>query len=91
MKKELKVAMAHFTDGFLNNGFTKQDIYAFIYRGLQRQTFHRHEITLTRFDRVDAVAEIDGYVTRHGYRIPLMITGIIKEADGKWRWYGNQQ
>jgi hypothetical protein len=91
MQKDLEAAMAYFTEGFLNNGFTKQDVYAFLYRGIQRQTFHRHQITLTRFDREGDMATVDGYVSRKGYRIPLMITRIIKEADGKWRWYGNQQ
>ena len=91
LRKDLKALMAHFTDRFLNNGYTKQDAYAFLYRGIQRQTFHRHEITLTRFDRHGDVAEIDGYVQRKGYRIPLMITAIIKDADARWRWYGNQK
>jgi methyltransferase (TIGR00027 family) len=91
MKKDLEALMTHFTDKFLNNGYTKPDIYSFLYRGIQRQTFHRHEITLTRFGREGDIVNIDGYVSRQGYRIPLMITGIIREADGKWRWYGNQR
>jgi hypothetical protein len=34
---------------------------------------------------------IDGYIARKGFRTPLMITEIVREDDGQWRWFGNQR
>gem|GEM_PF-61519 len=76
-----------FSPDFLSGGtFNRQQVMGFIWRVYQHRSIHHHAVILTRFDRVGGRARVDGYVQRKGYRTPLMISHLAKEADGRWRW-----
>lgn len=77
-----------FSPDFLSRGmFNRQQVMGFIRRVYQHRAIDHHEVILTRFDPEGSQVRIDGYVQRKGYRTPLMISHLAREADGRWRWY----
>ncbi len=89
--KDFTTLMDYFSVNYRFNGYSRENATAYIGRLYRPRPVHRHQIILTRFDRTGDTAKIDGFVQREGFRIPLLGNDIIKEADGRWRWYGNQR
>ncbi len=88
--KNLEALKDNYSESYLQDGYGKNDLIAFV-RGLfQSAEFENYDIMLTRFEQDGERAMIDGYVDRKMFRIPLMVQHIIREADGRWRWIGNQ-
>lgn len=91
VEKDYDALLEHYSPDYRYRGFTREQAVAYIQRLHRDRPLKQHKIFLTRFDQKKDKAKIDGFVQRKGYRIPLLGSDIIKEADGHWRMYGNQQ
>lgn len=89
--KDLDAFKNNYSDAYVHDGRNRTDITDFVRHTFRKADFEHFKIVLTRFDRDGDRALIDGYVDRRDYRTPLMIRHIAKEADGQWRWIGNQR
>lgn len=89
--KDLDAVMTNYSDRYSNNGRRKDMVESFIANAFRRADFDHFQVVVTRFKQEGDRARIDGFVDRKAFRSPLVITHIRKEADGKWRWYGNQR
>ena len=83
--------MENYSDRYLRNGYSKPAVTNFIRNVFRRANLEQYKIVLTRFEQNGDLAFVDGFVSRKGFRAPVVIQYIIKESDGKWRWYGNQR
>ena len=90
-RKEFDRLLEFFSENYLSNGFTREQVVGWIQGTRGKKAIHQFEIILTRFNQKGNTANIDGYIQRKGYRTPLMVNDIVKETDGRWRWYGNQR
>lgn len=75
---------------YLTNGLSKSDLVKFVTPYLSH--LKPMEIIVSRFDRKDNRAIIDGVVIYETFgAVPLspLYSSMIK-SEGKWRWYGNQ-
>lgn len=80
-----------FSSRYLSNGRTRETVVGWLKRTYEDLTVDEYKIVLTHLRMDGNRAKIDGFFNRKGFRTPLMIQDIIKEVDGQWRWYGNQQ
>lgn len=93
-RKEFNTLLEFFSKNFRSNGYTREQAVASIRWTYRDRPIHQYKIILTRFERQGNKARIDGFVQRQGFRTPFRPTGIAhiaKEADGRWRLYGNQR
>jgi methyltransferase (TIGR00027 family) len=90
-EKDFDALSGHYSPNYRYRGVGRQQAVAFIERLYRSRPPLQHKIILTRFDRIGDKAQIDGFIQRKGFRIPLLSSEIIKEADGHWRMYGNHQ
>ena len=88
---DLAGILTHFSEKYLFNGVTKQGLLPLLQRTCVDRPGRECRINLTRYEQNGNVAKIDGYFQRNGYRTPVMTPAIIKEPDGHWRWYSNQE
>jgi len=86
VSKDISKIMDHFSDNFQSEGKAKQDVQMFFNYYLKKKTFKTIKIFLTKFNRQGSKASVDGYIRADGITIPMTVSGIIKEKDGKWRW-----
>jgi len=91
VRKDFDGLSDFFSENYLSNGFTREQVVGWIQGTRGKQAIHQYAIILTRFEQKGNKARIDGYIQRKGYRRPLMALDIVKETDGRWRWYGNQR
>jgi methyltransferase (TIGR00027 family) len=92
-RKNFEALLEFFSKNFRSNGYTREQAVASIRWTYLDRPIHQYKIILTRFDRQGNKARVDGFVQRKGFRTPFKPTGIAhiaKEADGRWRLYGNQ-
>jgi hypothetical protein len=92
-RKDFDALLEFFSKNFRSNGYTREQGVASIRWTYLDRPIHQYKIILTRFDRQGNKARVDGFVQRKGFRTPFKPTGIAhiaKEADGRWRLYGNQ-
>ncbi len=89
--KDLEALKDNYSESYVQNGRGKTDLISFVQRIFQANNFENFNIVLTRFEQDGNKAIIDGFVDRKDYRTPLVIQHIAKEADGQWRWIGNQR
>ncbi len=89
--KDLEAIKDDYSESYFHDGHGKYDLISFISRMFQSGYFENYDIVLTRFEQNGGQAIIDGFVDRKDYRTPLVIQYIAKEADGRWRWIGNQK
>jgi methyltransferase (TIGR00027 family) len=88
VRREFEAVRDFFSPDYLSGGiYNREQVLGIIRRVYQHRPVHHHEVILTRFDLAGDRARVDGYVQRRGYRTPLMVTHMIKAADGRWRWY----
>ncbi len=80
-----------FSDRYLSYGRTRQTVLGWLKRRYGNRDVQEYTIVLTRLRQDGDRATIDGFFSRKGYRTPLMVNDLIREEDGRWRWYGNQQ
>ncbi len=90
-RKDFDGLLEFYSENYLSSGFTRHQVVAFIQSTRRKQAIHQYEIILTRFNQKGNKAKLDGYIQRKGYRTPLMVNSIVKETDGRWRWYGSQR
>ena len=89
--KNLEGLKDNYSELYLQDGYGKNGHISFV-RGLfQSADLENYDIVLTRFEQDGDRAMIDGYVDRKFYRVPLIVQQIAREADGQWRWTGNQR
>jgi methyltransferase (TIGR00027 family) len=88
---DLPGMLTHFSDQYRLDGLTKQAVAVYLQRACVDRPVLEHRIVLTQYHQNGNSAKIDGYIQHSGYRTPLMTTDIAKEADGRWRWYGNHK
>jgi len=88
--KDLEALKDNYSESYFHNGHGKSDLIFFVNRIFRSANFEHYNIVLTRFDREGDRAIIDGFVDRKDYRTPFVVQQIAKEADGRWRWIGNQ-
>jgi len=91
LARNLDALMANYSDHYLNDGRTKPDVTGFMRPLFAQRDCRQYRVVLTRFERHGDRAFIDGFVQREGFRTPLLVQDIIRESDGRWRWYGNQR
>lgn len=89
--KDLEALKDNYSDSYVHNGHGKSDLISFVHNIFLSANFEHYNIVLTRFERDGDHAFLDGFVDRKDYRTPLIIQQIAKEADGRWRWIGNQR
>jgi len=91
LKKKFSDLKDCFSTEYRFDGWRRDAVVTYIQRMYGNRQLQKHKITLTRLQIDGNRAKLDGFVSRKGYRTPLMVRDIIKEEDGHWRWYGNQQ
>jgi methyltransferase (TIGR00027 family) len=91
LSKDFDGLMRNFSEHYQNGGYTKADAAGYLRQLFQQRNFRRYQIVLTHFKQNGDRALIDGFIQREGFRIPLLVQDIIRESDGRWRWYGNQR
>ena len=93
VRRDYDAILEFFSENFRSRGFTREEAVAFIWSTYHDRPIHQYQIILTRFDRKGNTARVDGYIQRKGFRTPLSstdITYVVKEADGRWRLYGDR-
>ena len=93
VRRDYDALLDFFSENFRSRGFTREQAVAFMRSTYRDRPIHQHKIILTRFDRKGNTARVDGYIQRNGFRTPFSttdVTYIVKEADGRWRLYGDQ-
>ncbi len=89
--KEFSALSDCFSARYLSNGRTRQMVLGWLKRTYENRPVHEYKIVLTHLSVDGDRAKIDGFFNRKGFRTPVMVHDLIREADGRWRWYGNQQ
>ena len=89
-RKEFNALITFYSEDFRDQGLSRDQAIKQVRNVYLDQHIDQAKIVLTKFKRKENRASIDGYIQRMGFRTPLMVLEIIKEADGRWRWYGDQ-
>ena len=89
-RKDFNALIPFYSEDFRDKGLSRNQAVTQIRNVYLEQHFDQAKIVLTKFKQRENRASIDGYIQRKGFRTPLMVLEIIKEADGRWRWYGDQ-
>ena len=93
VRRDYDALLEFFSENFRSRGFTREQAVAFMRSTHRDRPIYQYKIILTRFDRKGNTARVDGYIQRKGFRTPFSSTDIsyvVKEADGRWRLYGDQ-
>ena len=89
MSHDLAKVITHYSDRYLNSGWTKGQVEQNERQWINGATSYR--IHITDFLAADDRAYVAGFVVVNGGPTgPIVQTSIIKE-NGQWRWYGNQR
>lgn len=89
IRKDFDALLAYYAEDFLSDNYTRDQVISFFRMTYLDRPIHQYRIFLTRFDKRGHRAKIDGFIARKGFRTPLMVTQIVQEEDGQWRWYGH--
>ncbi len=89
-RKDFNALIPFYSEDFRDQGLSRDQVVTQIRNVYLDSHIDQAKIVLTKFKQKENRASIDGYIQRYGFRTPLMVLEIIKEADGRWRWYGDQ-
>jgi len=89
-RKDFNSLISFYSEDFRDQGLLRDQVVKQIRNVYFDPHIDQVKIVLTKFKQKKNRASIDGYIQRNGFRTPLMVLEIIKEADGRWRWYGDQ-
>ncbi len=87
--KDFDALVAFYAEDFLSDNYTRDQVVSFFRTAYLDRPIHQYRIVLTRFDKRGNRATIDGFIARKGFRTLLMVTEIVQDEDGQWRWHGN--